>query len=703
MNKILKQILLFSFTVLCNSMNAFDQPDSTSLYLMEKTWTEFRAIHPYSFQSVGRKYYGNTCVLVISEPAEWVKKEKLKGIFDKYQGHFIIRHQPIGIDGMLTDAVGLLKLDTIQYTQFEKELFNLLYYTNYIPVYTDLDKPLRHIYFSDIPLNLSYTSEFLNLIKFPIHVQYFDDHTTHPVLIDCSRSNCEICKLSNHTTSWISKNLNIENLCNYSILGSNEIFKNDGNNYIVWLIDEKIDFNKDSTFLINARRFTLDSDLILGTYKSKHKIAIIGRCRKVPFSHLPPLRPETILLLANNSEAISLVFDDNRIKLINDSIYATPIKMSDALCNNELGILMIMSDIYLKSWSENGKNYEYIINSPRPNKYPFPNGVSKELGVYTKYFWNFTNICSGIPGFLPIIQTGSLPPTYMSSNDSLLMEQNAINNIAYKYFSSLNNPELVRINMYAAIYRIFRDFGVKKSNKVLDSWIQTPSYVVSNARLGYGGIKDIAQVTSKIVSKKISQTIATQSSLRKFSTINFTENLSSKTLNIVIKNIHRINSVDKHKIPFSDLSKIQETLILQNEVLELLYKNTFKSQNLKTINNTIIQNKLLLNKLIYQRDIVSGEKTCGIIIPQKPNSKDFNSSSKVDSIRSLIVYKRNILTRSEINEKIFTIQRNENIRNELYEQIRRYGIPLKAIVDEINYTVYIIKFIDDELKYDYAA
>ena len=96
---------------------------------MEDTWREFRALHPYSYQTVALKHYGDTCVFVMSEPDSWVKKSDLEQLFDKFDGQLILRYQPYGFDGQLTDAVGCAILDSISFHEFEKELFTLLYKT----------------------------------------------------------------------------------------------------------------------------------------------------------------------------------------------------------------------------------------------------------------------------------------------------------------------------------------------------------------------------------------------------------------------------------------------------------------------------------------------------------------------------------------------------------------------------------------------
>ena len=127
--------------LLCQSVHA-SSGDSLTLAQMDQTWQEFRAIHPYGFQTVGlKRLEGDRYVFVMSEPNGWVTEESLRQLFTKYGGQVELKYHPYGIDGELTDAVGYAKLDTASFCRFRKELFTLLYRTAYKPVSTDLNTP----------------------------------------------------------------------------------------------------------------------------------------------------------------------------------------------------------------------------------------------------------------------------------------------------------------------------------------------------------------------------------------------------------------------------------------------------------------------------------------------------------------------------------------------------------------------------------
>ena len=152
---------------LCHNVQA-QNFDPVSWQKMHQTWQEFRAIHPFGMQTVALKHYGDTCVFVISEPPGWVKETDLRLLFEKYRGVLTTKSQPYGIDGMLTDAVGCAKLDRSRFAQQKKKLFALLYSTAYKAFFTDLDHPAEHMYFSDIPLDYSFSDDDFHDQKFPI-------------------------------------------------------------------------------------------------------------------------------------------------------------------------------------------------------------------------------------------------------------------------------------------------------------------------------------------------------------------------------------------------------------------------------------------------------------------------------------------------------------------------------------------------------
>ena len=646
--------------------------DSTSLTIMEQSWREFRAIHPFGFQTVGLKHYGDTCVFVMSEPNNWVKDNDLRQLFNKHNGQLIIRTQLYGIDGQLTDAIGCAKLDSIHFLQLEKELFTLLYRTAYKPFYTDLDHPSEHVFFSEVPLNYSYTWERLKSTRF-------------------------LTQFPNDSIGEMS----IPRLCNFGMTKTNEIFYSKHRGFVVWVIAENIDYQNDSTFLVNARKFVLDSDLICGTFRSINRIAIIGREREVPVNILPPLRSETILSLASNIENLSLVFNKDSIKIINDTLNATPIKMSSLLIDIELGNLLVMTDIFLKSWSENGKVKEYIINYPQPNSYPFPYGVSHALGDSTRLIWNFENVEAGYSGFYPVIQTGSLPPTYWSANDSLMMMQNAMNNIAYNYFAKLNCPDLVRVTMYMALHRIFQGFGVKCDSNREFSRVQTPSFTISNKPWAYGGyqgwlkgargLKSTAEL-SRLTASQLQKVIVTQTRLLNAFSSQYSlyPIISERNIIQILKNSEqflKIASV-KNITKLSESLEVGKTLNKSIDALTILSSNSTDTIIKARINTCLSKAYELSKKYGLDNPLEPASIIIHSVVPKEtPRGLNFDEHVKPTS-------SRHILTEDELKQKLQDNEQHQIQIQHLQNTIREYKLKIRPT--EINTGFVYIRL----LKYD---
>lgn len=632
--------------------------DSISLRLMEQTWREFRAIHPFSFQTVALKHKGDTCVFVMSEPNNWVKENDLRQLFDKYDGQLTKKYQPYGIDGQLTDVVGCVKLDSSQFSQFEKEVFNLLYRTAYKPFYTDLDHPSEHVFFSGVPLNYSYSWERL-------------------------KSTLFLAQFPNDSISEMS----IPRLCNFGMTKTNDIFFSKHRGFIVWVIAGNIDYQNDSSFLFNARKFALDSDLICGTFRSTNRIAIIGREREVPVNILPPLRSETILSLASTKKDISLVFNKDSIKVINDTLNATPIKMSSLLIDTELGNLLVMTDIFLKSWSENGKVKEYIINHPQPNSYPFPYGVAHALGDSTRFIWNFENVEAGNSGFYPVIQTGSLPPTYWSANDSLMMMQNAMNNIAYNYFAKLNCPDLVRIKMYQALYKSFQGIGVKHYSISDSSWVQTPSFTISNNSWAFGGYIHQKGVKLNFQTPKIPKNLILPSSItqneRLLQRIVQTPGLAQ----VLAKNRKLLNAVAAN-------SKLANALAHNTDVAKAIATNRHFAKRLakdSQLIEIVTRYPQLANLIASQTDIkdinslLLHHHELRVVAPVHPDDimRGLNKESHVQPTSS-----SQILTEDEVKQKVQDNQQHQKQIQHLQNTIREYKLKIRPTENNTGF-VYI--------------
>lgn len=487
--------------------------DSTSLALMEQTWKEFRAVHPFGFQTVGlRKVGGDTYVFVMSEPAEWVKSKELESLFTKYDGNLIIGRKAFGYDGGLYDAIGCAKLNKSAFKIFESELFKILYGTDYKPYYTDLSKLSPHVYYSSKKLNYSLKPSFFLDESYVFNMNWLVE-----MLVTLSQT--EKGKLMSPDTMLYNLSSSpqfADTLC-YS--------KERG--FVIWVIDPRYIDYSDNLFRENARRFTLDTDLILTAFYMKGAILLVGREREIPVTILPPLRSETIRLLASLDDqdfsvSISPASSED---FIEDGKWSRQITMSEKLRDTELGNLLTQAGVLLFSLSEHATVRDYFIDYPLPPKDKFKSGITHQMGDSIQYLWkrpdiyrwhlpDSHNLCQQRVTNLTITllnETGSLKPCYQTFDGKVPENSKNVGEKAYNLFTSLNNTDLVRTAQYALVHQAFilykrynkynyyprkresRDYmHIRNEDRISeykDSWVQTPSLMVLNSPHGSIGYK----------------------------------------------------------------------------------------------------------------------------------------------------------------------------------------------------------------------
>lgn len=408
-------------------------------------WQEFRNNHPYGYQTVGLKHIGDDCVFVISEPSEKVSKQSIQGLFEEYGGTIDIMQQSLGYDGWMKDVVGSVHFaDDYAFASFQKKLFVLLYGTDYKAYYTNLDNPNYHAYYS--PYKLNYSVSAAEISKWII-----DDKEVF--------------------VSPDGKETTIPQALSGSVNGAGQLLESRSSGFVAWIICPNELQEGDKGFLINARKFSIDTDLILGAFGNKGKnVAIIARKRMVPVDILPPLRLETIeLLCTTRNKNLAQSYERYHVfagKTESQKDVA-PIYLSDELWNTEYGNLLNVTDQMLKSWSMNGAvdytNFEY----PKPMDWAFEGSVIQELDVSTLTFnWNTSGAGYVIEGdggldIFAVNRTGSLPVSYIPEGAEGTDLGNKIyeaEELAYDFFSNLNNPDLTRVVQYATLYQIFCHF-----------------------------------------------------------------------------------------------------------------------------------------------------------------------------------------------------------------------------------------------------
>lgn len=418
---------------------------------MENLWKEFREKNPYNFQIVGIKQYDdNSYTMILSEPSEMVSVEDLEKFFKKYNCRLDTFKHSMGYDGWLKDAVVCFNdIKKNKLPDLTSNLFNLLYGTDYKSELMDLDLIPEHTAFSTQNLNYQVSAEEL-----------------HSWFIDKEESMINVSDTTQETSLEVALN---------DYTNESDLYYSKEPGFVVWVINRSSSIDKEQ-FRVKARMFALDSDLILGAISNSGRVAIIARERSIPIYELPPMRQETLLMLASTEkEELSQSYERDNLfagKLSGGKDYA-PILLSDELWHTEYGNILNVTDQMLKSWSENGEIEYEGFNYPKPIDWAFDNGVKKDLGVNElTYNWNTSGagyIIDEEDGYkvYAVNRTGSLPVSYIPGKTDEITENDPIyiaEEKAYNFYSELSSPELVKVVQYASMYQIFCNLDIHVKN-----------------------------------------------------------------------------------------------------------------------------------------------------------------------------------------------------------------------------------------------
>lgn len=422
---------------------------------MENVWKEFRKKNPYNLQVEGlKRYEDNSYVAIISEPSERVTEKELKDFFDDYNCEFRTDTIKLGYDGWLRDAVvSFNDLDENRIPEFSKKLSKLLYGTDYKASVMDFNTIPEHTAFSSFDLNGQVTEEELRkwFLEDKEQLINYENQSVTTTLPEIFKTN----------------------------ITSTELYYSKESGFVVWVL-ETGECNKND-FKVAARKFSLDSDLILGAIQSGTTVAVIARERCVPIYELPPMRQETLCLLASTDE------DELAQSYERTSLFAgkqkggkdfAPIYLSDELWHTEYGNILNVTDQMLKSWSENGMidyvNFDY----PKPVYWTFDAGVRKDLGLsQLTYNWNTEGTGYMVEDdsycIYALNRTGSLPVSYIPGESEGISDKDPVYQAeqqAYDFFSNLSSPELVKVVQYVAMYQIFTNFDISVEKEDRESY-----------------------------------------------------------------------------------------------------------------------------------------------------------------------------------------------------------------------------------------
>lgn len=396
-------------------------------------WKAFRATYPYHTQSiaVGDPGADGSRLMVISEPPPAFALNDIVSIDSSVLRDARVYRHRIGWDGWVRDVV-------VRLPRMQREALNELLAQTHLVLF-----------------GTTYGARVINLEALP--------------KIETKVLGSDIAVRYNELRQWLmgpralrfGRGAQASTIPRLLALGEQGIRWSTDSSLVTWLLPrEGLPDNAEATI----RRFAIDTDLLVAAVAESTTMAIIGRARRVPAQALPPLRTETIALLASvQGDELAQSYERNTMfagRGYNEKDWA-PIYLSRVLQHTEYGSLLNITDQLLKGWSQAGTvgyvNFDY----PRPAMFPFPVPLDEHLRSPTVTFnWNTKGVGYVVrEGKLTIYgvqRTGALPVSYFAGEDEQNAKTIAAERVGYEYFASLRDPNLVRVVQYAFLYQAFR-------------------------------------------------------------------------------------------------------------------------------------------------------------------------------------------------------------------------------------------------------
>jgi hypothetical protein len=426
--------------LVCASLQSFAaQADSTAAPASIEAWKKFRLAQPFQTQiialspPVGRQ----PRTLIISEPSPQSNEIRLKEILGAHLSGCERRKWSVMSGGSVSDLVcTVINTDRIGWPDtLARAQVEALGSSDGAPV-VSLPAPTRKMIAHS--LDLRYSAKDL-----------------HSWLVGGKQR---------FSSSPIAPWLTFNELMTGGVRG---VFKSEDGSLTVWAIAREASIDEGSR--ADIRRFSVDGDLILGAVANKQTVLIVARTRIEPLAHLPPLRSETILLLAGSSER-ELAQSYERNDMIAgkglDGVDRAPILLSPQLIDTEFGTLLNIADQLLKGWSSAGNIRYAEFKYPVPRSYPFGAVPASKVKPDREEFlfnWNtdgaaYRQTIGGLDVVAPQ-RTGSLSVIYGDVND----RPRDMEDVAYDYFARSGDTTLIRVVQYTLLYQIFRQFDIKAS------------------------------------------------------------------------------------------------------------------------------------------------------------------------------------------------------------------------------------------------
>ena len=415
---------------------------------MDSLYNDFRQHFRMHYQTIATATFPDSSrVILLAEPAPFLEPDSIESICNRFTHQTSQRTFKIGYDGHVTDMVVVLgNATTENLDNLVAKISQQQFLSDYKPNALDLLDISKRQYFTQDNLDYQITLGEFDDWFFAAGEAFIDESDT-------------------------ANDLTVSDMFQEQQRG---VFFSREPGLVAWSIRRDSDLSEQTA---DIRRFALDADLILGALRDSATLVVIGRERETPLEVLPPLRVETVLLVASiSSKELSQSLDINDCmagKMSNGRDWC-PTYLSRELENTELGHLLTITDVLLKDWSENGTIQEACYHYPSPGRFPFDRPLFKKLGLSELvYNWNTANTMYAID--LPeytiytLNRTGALPVSYFHSQSSGTSVGAQYERQAGNYFARVGNTDIARVVQYVALYQLFMDNGITYKGKLLHS------------------------------------------------------------------------------------------------------------------------------------------------------------------------------------------------------------------------------------------
>jgi hypothetical protein len=358
-------------------------------------WKEFRRAHPFHAQTLAiSKAHGDGCrTLVLSEPRPGLTVEQLISVDPTrlQQGH--IEQHPIGFDGWVKDAVFVVPPMTVpERRQLVSSLHIKLYGTSYKANLEPL-APVR-----------SAKKPALNVAVTPAELQNW--------LLDPGSVFSAV--------EGGEKDKSGDALLHQTDHG---VYASPDAALVAWVLPQNAGLSEE--YRVEAREFFLDSDLLIGAISGPRAVVVLGRQRALDTNVMPPLRFETVQMLAATSNP-ELAQSYQRLNLFAGPVEHgkewAPILLSPELVDTEYGSLLNITDQILKGWSNAGQTKYTRFDYPVPKDWKFKRPVPKLLEAnQLTYNWNTKGAGASVHvddlDIFWLRSTGALNVTYLIDDE----------------------------------------------------------------------------------------------------------------------------------------------------------------------------------------------------------------------------------------------------------------------------------------------